>query len=533
MRTLGRVLLLFAAVSALMAPSASAQTATLTIVPVLGGIVSGPGISCGDATHTDCTETYAASAVITLEARALSGYVFVSWSDGCEGTGTITMVMTAARRCSAVVRGIVGAPSDPQLAAGSLIMESEPGNILGGGRRIAALDVSWNAQSFINGLRIDAVLLSAGSETWTFVFTTGDAGGRLGPGQLWLNTMGISRSGGPPCSSVFSRFFIHEFTPAGATLGRYDGPLAIDFEQRCGTDANGPAIRGSLRVNSHRTNVVPFDADRVPTPPFDMNRDGAPDLIWRHTLTGHNAVWFMSGTSSAQTTFLGPTGADQLADRQWEIRATGDLNRDGFSDLIWQNAANGQMAVWYMAGSTRLGTDYLHAIGGAVNEPDLDWKIVAAADMNNDADVDLVWHHRTSGATRVWHLNGAYQFDTVSYPTVPDTQWEIAGVADMNQDSYPDLVWRHYGYGGVATWLLQDRTVLNTLFLSPAVNPDVNWRIVGVADMNRDGSPDLVWQHATNGQLGVWFIRGLTMIGGGYLTPAVVPDLNWKIVGVR
>jgi hypothetical protein len=236
----------------------------------------------------------------------------------------------------------------------------------------------------------------------------------------------------------------------------------------------------------------------------------------------------MDGLNAVSSTFLSPEFAGQLPDLNWEIRAVGDLNGDQQPDLIWQNKVNGQLGVWYFSRGRCIGT---RLIWGP-SEPDLDWKIVGAGDMDRDGLDDLVWRHRTSGAMRVWHMNGNGQSDSVSLPTVIDTAWEVAGLADMNGDGWPDLVWRHYGDGNIATWYMRDSRLLNTLWMAPRV-PDLNWRIVGVADMNGDNNADLVWQHTTSGQLAVWFMRGIEMYTTGYLNPATVADTNWRIVGVR
>ena len=164
----------------------------------------------------------------------------------------------------------------------------------------------------------------------------------------------------------------------------------------------------------------------------------------------------------------------------------------------------------------------------------MNWKVVGAADMNADGQLDLVWSNRQTGVLRVWHLDGLFQIDSanVTYAT-GDSLWEVVGVVDMNGDQRPDLVWRHYGSGAMAAWLMQDAQVMATLWLSPDVNSDVNWRIVGVVDLNADGKADLVWQHVGNGQLAVWYMNGLTMTSTNYLQPSSVTDTNWRIVGVR
>jgi hypothetical protein len=80
-------------------------------------------------------------------------------------------------------------------------------------------------------------------------------------------------------------------------------------------------------------------------------------------------------------------------------------------------------------------------------------------------------------------------------------------------------------------WYMNGVTLTGGAYLSPSQVADTNWRIESVGDFNGDGKPDLVWRHAKTGSLYAWFLNGVTMTGGAYLTPSAVPDTNWTVVG--
>jgi hypothetical protein len=80
---------------------------------------------------------------------------------------------------------------------------------------------------------------------------------------------------------------------------------------------------------------------------------------------------------------------------------------------------------------------------------------------------------------------------------------------------------------------MQDAVFQTAIRMSPAELTDTNWRIVGVADMNMDQRPDLVWQNVVNGGIGVWFMNGVSIIYGTRFTPPSVSDPNWRIVAVK
>ena len=289
--------------------------------------------------------------------------------------------------------------------------------------------------------------------------------------------------------------------------------------------------------DEHVTN--PQHLDDPPGPPTtkDFNGDGWPDLVWRRLVTGDNALWWMTGASLLGTTSLLPTGAggaSVLSDMNWEIRGVGDFNHDGKPDLLWQDQSTGDVAVWTFNNEQRISTSWLSLLSGTHGDPDVNWKVVGAADLNGDGQLDLVWSHVQTGALRIWHMDGLLQIDSVPIALgTGDPQWEVAGLADMNGDGHADLVWRHYGTGGIATWLLNDTQVLNTLWLSPDAVSDLTWRIAGVVDMNADGQADLVWQQVSTGVLAVWYMSGTVLGSTAYLGGSPNSDTNWRIVGVR
>jgi hypothetical protein len=255
---------------------------------------------------------------------------------------------------------------------------------------------------------------------------------------------------------------------------------------------------------------------------------GYSDLLWQHQTTGEISIWEMRGNSVISTQPLGSPG---IADTSWKIAGSGDLNGDGYADIVWQKT-DGYVAAWLTRGTAVIATAMLSSPYVGPN-----WKIRAVGDVNGDGKADIIWQHDTDGSLAVWLMNGAKVTSTLmlSVPTMPDPNWTIVGAGDINRDGKADIIWQNQATGGLGAWLMNGATVIMTQNLSVPFMTDLTWKIRGVGDLNGDGYADLIWQNVVTGDLGVWYLNGFTVIGQTSLYTstgvAFVPDINWMIVG--
>jgi hypothetical protein len=182
-----------------------------------------------------------------------------------------------------------------------------------------------------------------------------------------------------------------------------------------------------------------------------------------------------------------------------------DFNRDGHPDVIWEEPEVGWAQVWYLGGSE--GASLLGAADLTQANP---WNIVGVGDFNSDGAADVVWQDPVSGAVQVWYLGGAGGVTLISAADITtNNPWKVVSVADFNRDGHPDLLWQDPVSGWAQIWYLggpQGTTLLGAADLTKS-NP---WRIVGTGDFNSDGSPDVLWQDPVSGTVQIWYLGGDT-----------------------
>jgi FG-GAP-like repeat len=251
------------------------------------------------------------------------------------------------------------------------------------------------------------------------------------------------------------------------------------------------------------------------------------ELLWQHS-DGHLAVWTLQGTNSLSGDPLGP---GRLDDPLWQISAEADFNGDNQRDLIFQHQGDGRLAVWLMYGRAQISGQAL----SPAQVPDLNWKVRGAGDFNGDFKPDLIWQNEVTGQISTWLMDGTTRRDglLLSPSVVEDTDWRIVGVADFNRDGHSDLLWQHQNSGLVSVWHMNRLRMVDGVVISPDEFPDTDVKLRAVGDVNGDLWRDLVWQNQATGLLSAWLMNDLHRLGEVQLSPGHVTDTNWRIVGIR
>jgi hypothetical protein len=277
-------------------------------------------------------------------------------------------------------------------------------------------------------------------------------------------------------------------------------------------------------VPSGSQTAPPNGTAPLPRPRADFDNDGKSDILWQH-VDGWISVWHMDGLSMTSAEYFTP---NRFKDTAWQIVGAPDMNRDGRPDLLLRHRTRGLIATWIMNGTTLETSLYLHP--GQIE--DTRWEIVGSGDFDRDGQVDLIWQHQ-DGWLAAWMMDGRMLRESVllnpSY--IPPDTWRIVGSGDFDGDRNPDVLWEHKD-GWLAAWFMDGTNLRSAELLDPAYLPPGTWRIRGVADLNRDGYDDIIWQHA-DGWLATWYMRGNAVLDTYLLQPNWLPPGTWTIMGPR
>lgn len=186
--------------------------------------------------------------------------------------------------------------------------------------------------------------------------------------------------------------------------------------------------------------------------PVDFNADRMVDVLWSHPKRGEFSVWLMEGVRLlAPGPFIPwPPGEG------WSIATLGDFNGDALMDLVWRNAKQNVMAVWLMDGSRPL------VPGPYMPGPPGDgWDIIWGYDFNRDGMSDILWNNAEQNVISVWLMDGTRVLAPGPFiPGPAGDGWRARAAGDVNHDGMGDVIWQREGASEMAVWLMEGTHLL-------------------------------------------------------------------------
>ncbi len=111
--------------------------------------------------------------------------------------------------------------------------------------------------------------------------------------------------------------------------------------------------------------------------------------------------------------------------------------------------------------------------------------------------------------------------------------WQIVATGDIDRDHFTDLVFRHDTTGNLSWFKLNGYSQVSGAALSPAGVANLDWKLRGSDDFDRDGHADLIWQNTTTGEILTWLMTGPAVRVWVPFVPGQLSNLWWRIVAPR
>ncbi|MBB6183074.1 FG-GAP-like repeat-containing protein [Oleiagrimonas soli] len=152
-------------------------------------------------------------------------------------------------------------------------------------------------------------------------------------------------------------------------------------------------------------NTLPALQPNTPTPgsthvPNDFNGDGSSDLLWFNPGTSQVGYWTMNVDSTGQK--IERTGTRTYSvTAGYFVGASGDLNGDGYTDLVYTSPAH-DLWLW----TNIKGTGFKST---KIGDYPASWQLVGAGDVNGDGMDDLLWMDPSGCQFAYWLMNGSHR----------------------------------------------------------------------------------------------------------------------------
>ena len=325
------------------------------------------------------------------------------------------------------------------------------------------------------------------------------------------------------------------YTIDGLEEGRiyYFAIRAVDLSGQV-SDYSQEVIRDLSSINGATSSLLPLytsagidpDFDKYPVVSGDVNGDGRVDLalfaetgvyvsLSDGTKFTQPSLWYDYLANSGYSDSLGPAWRET----GWSVQGTGDVNGDGYDDIILANPINRTLSIWF------------------INEAGFDHELVfdnvdmtrnnlyGPIDFDGNGTADILWRNNETGELHCWFIDENGTVEDHPIGTMPDFSFVIEGHADYDGNGAADILWHNIEQDYYIACYTIDSDMGQCEYLGqPGDNAS---SVVASGDFNGDGSQDILWRNAETGDFYAWLMDNTGIMGVQLL--GSLPFSEWNI----
>ncbi len=214
-----------------------------------------------------------------------------------------------------------------------------------------------------------------------------------------------------------------------------------------------------------------------------------------------------------------------------ETMGYNDFKGDAEGDIIARDVASGTIRI-----------NWQDVINGAPQPANV--RLGASDDFNADGKADLLWFDTSTRKMSIWLMNGEAKIGsrTPNPDQAVDANWDMVGSADADGDGDPDLLWYNQTSGRIVVWNLDANQVRTAAAFTDPMSVGSNvWKAVAWGDYGRGtpgtplGTPDVIWQNDVSKKIVVWHMDFAgRRVAGSFTSPDVCSSCGaGAIIGPR
>ncbi len=247
----------------------------------------------------------------------------------------------------------------------------------------------------------------------------------------------------------------------------------------------------------------------------DVNGDGYSDVIigaYGYSTTSGKTYLYLGGSSGLSTTATWTKAGENNLDRfGYSISTAGDINGDGYSDVIigaYGNNSNSGKTYLYLGSSSGLLTTAAWTAAGENTGDFFGYKVSTVGDVNGDGYGEVIVgaynYSSSTGKTYLYYGGAGGLSTTADWTAVGENGNDHFGISvsiagDVNGDGYSDIIVGANGYSfskGKAYLFYGEASGLSTTadWTKIGENSNDNFGVsaVSAGDVNGDGYSDVI-----------------------------------------